>query len=133
MSGRIWRRIAALAKQLREVVFAEPVCIQPALFCLYVPTECMKDYHTLPEIYNDVTSQVLRNGEWQLAEHIRPGELIPVQIIFEVPAPSEGKRHETNTKKYMSSEAHGYLREAEACSLGPQRPGTHIRQTAAAN
>ena len=59
------------------------------LFCLYVPTECMKDYHTLPEIYNDVTSQVLRNGEWQLAEHIRPGELIPVQIIYEVPAPSE--------------------------------------------
>ena len=49
----------------------------------------MNDYHTPPEIYNDVTSQVLRNGEWLLAEHIRPGELIPVQIIYEVPAPSE--------------------------------------------
>ena len=59
------------------------------LFCLYVPTECMNDYHTPPEIYNDVTSQVLRNGEWQLAENIRPGELIPVQFIFEVSAPSE--------------------------------------------
>ena len=49
----------------------------------------MNDYHTPPEIYNDVTSQVLRNGEWQLAENIRPGELIPVQFIFEVSAPSE--------------------------------------------
>ena len=52
-------------------------------------THLMKDYHTPPEIYDDVTSQILRNGEWQLAENIRPGELIPVQIIFEVPAPSE--------------------------------------------
>ena len=81
--------IAALAKQLREVVLQSLYVFSLPLFCLYVPTECMKDYHTLPEIYNDVTSQVLRNGEWQLAEHIRPGELIPVQIIFEVPAPSE--------------------------------------------
>ena len=76
--------IAALAKQLREVVLQSLY-----VFSLPLPTECMNDYHTPPEIYNDVTSQVLRNGEWQLAEHIRPGELIPVQIIFEVPAPSE--------------------------------------------
>lgn len=81
--------IAALAKQLREVVLQSLYVFSLPLFCLYVPTECMKDYHILPEIYNDVTSQVLRNGEWQLAEHIRPGELIPVQIIYEVPEPSE--------------------------------------------
>ena len=35
--------------------------------------------------------------------------------------------------KYMSSEAHGYLREAEACSLVLKDLETHIRQTAAAN
>ena len=81
--------IAALARQLREVVLQSLHVFSLPLFCLYVPTECMNDYHTPPEIYNDVTSQVLRNGEWQLAEHIRPGELIPVQIIYEVPAPSE--------------------------------------------
>ena len=76
--------IAALARQLREVVLQSLYVFSLPLFCLYVPTECMNDYHTPPEIYNDVTSQVLRNGEWQLAEHIRPGELIPVQIIYEV-------------------------------------------------
>ena len=81
--------IAALARQLREVVLQSLHVFSLPLFCLYVPTECMNDYHIPPEIYNDVTSQVLRNGEWQLAEHIRPGELIPVQIIYEVPAPSE--------------------------------------------
>ena len=81
--------IATLAGQLREVVLQSLHVFSLPLFCLYVPTECMNDYHTPPEIYNDVTSQVLRNGEWQLAENIRPGELIPVQIIFEVPAPSE--------------------------------------------
>ena len=81
--------IAALARQLREVVLQSLYAFSLPLFCLYVPTECMNDYHTPPEIYNDVTSQVLRNGEWQLAENIRPGELIPVQFIFEVSAPSE--------------------------------------------
>ena len=81
--------IAALARQLREVVLQSLHVFSLPLFCLYVPTECMNDYHTPPEIYNDVTSQVLRNGEWQLAENIRPGELIPVQFIFEVSAPSE--------------------------------------------
>ena len=81
--------IAALAKQLREVVLQSLYVFSLPLLGVYVPTECMKDYHILPEIYNDVTSQVLRDGEWQLAEHIRPGELIPVQFIFEVSAPSE--------------------------------------------
>ena len=75
-------------KKISEAAFDLHVFSLP-LFCLYVPTECMNDYHTPPEIYNDVTSQVLRNGEWQLAENIRPGELIPVQFIFEVSAPSE--------------------------------------------
>ena len=79
--------IAALAGQLREVVLQSLYAFSLPLFCLYVST--MKDYHTPPEIYDDVTSQILRNGEWQLAENIRPGELIPVQIIYEVPAPSE--------------------------------------------
>ena len=81
--------IAALAGQLREVVLQSLYAFSLPLFCLYVSTESMKDYHTPPEIYDDVTSHILRNGEWQLAENIRPGELIPVQIIFEVPAPSE--------------------------------------------
>ena len=72
--------IAALARQLREVVLQSLHIFSLPLFCLYVPTECMNDYHTPPEIYNEVTSQVLRNGEWQLAENIRPGELIPVQL-----------------------------------------------------
>ena len=38
-------------------------------------------------ILNEVTTK--SQQLWQLAEHIRPGELIPVQIIYEVPAPSE--------------------------------------------
>lgn len=81
--------IAALARQLRETVLQSLYVFSLPFFCLYVPAECMKDYHTPPEIYNDVTSQILRNGEWQLAENIRPDERIPVQIIYEVPAPSE--------------------------------------------
>lgn len=36
-------------------------------------------------------------------------------------------------QKYLSSEAHGYLQEAEACSLILKDLELHIRQTAAAN
>ena len=82
--------IAALARQLREVVLQSLHVFSLPLFCLYVPTECMNDYHTPPVIYNDVTSQVLRNGEWQLAEHIEAAVITgsPVRGIRFIPITS---------------------------------------------
>lgn len=81
--------IAALARQLREEILLSLYRFSLPFFFLYVSAECMNDYHRAPEIYNDVTSQVWRNGAWRLAENIHPGELVPVQLIYEVPAPLE--------------------------------------------
>lgn len=64
--------IAALAGQLREVVLQSLYAFSLPLFCLYVSTESMKDYHTPPKIYDDVTSQILRMGNGSLRRTSAP-------------------------------------------------------------
>ena len=57
--------------------------------CIYVSKECMSDHHLAPEVYNDATAQVWRNGEWQTMEDTSCGALLPVEVIYEVPGPVE--------------------------------------------
>lgn len=57
--------IAALAKQLREEILQVLHVFYLQHMCIYVSKECMSDHHLVPEVYNDATAQVWRNGEWQ--------------------------------------------------------------------
>ena len=59
--------IAALAKQLREEILQVLHVFYLQHMCIYVSKECMSDHHLAPEVYNDATAQVWRNGEWHIA------------------------------------------------------------------
>ena len=47
--------------------------------CLYVTPECFDDPPKTPEIYNDATACVWRDGTWQLLEDTSKGFLLFVQ------------------------------------------------------
>ena len=81
--------IAALAKQLREEILQVLHAFYLRHMCVYVSKECMNDHHLAPEVYNDATAQVWRNGEWQPMEDTSCGSLFPVEVIYEVPGPVE--------------------------------------------
>ena len=81
--------IAALAKQLREEILQVLHVFYLQHMCIYVSKECMSDHHLAPEVYNDATAQVWRNGEWQTMEDTSCGALLPVEVIYEVPGPVE--------------------------------------------
>ena len=81
--------IAALAKQFREEIEQSLHIFYLQHMCLYVPKECLEDHHRVPEIYNDVTAQVWRNGEWHRLEDTSSGILLPVQTVYEVPMPDD--------------------------------------------
>jgi hypothetical protein len=81
--------IAALAKQLREEILQVLHIFYLQHMCIYVSKECMSDHHLAPEVYNDATAQVWRNGEWQTMEDTSCGALLPVEVIYEVPGPVE--------------------------------------------
>jgi len=81
--------IAALAKQLREEILQVLHVFYLQNMCIYVSKECMSDHHLAPEVYNDATAQVWRNGEWQTMEDTSCGALLPVEVIYEVPGPVE--------------------------------------------
>ena len=81
--------IAALARQLREVVLQSLHIFSLPLFCLYVPTECMNDYHIPQRSIMMSLHRSCETGNGSLRRISAPGELIPVQFIFEVSAPSE--------------------------------------------
>ena len=81
--------IATLAKQLREEILQVLHIFYLQHMCVYVSKECMNDYHLTPEVYNDATAQIWRNGEWQLMEDTSCGALLPVEVIYEVPGPVE--------------------------------------------
>lgn len=81
--------IAALAKQLREEILQVLHVFYLQHMCIYVSKECMSDHHLAPEVYNDATAQIWRNGEWQTMEDTSCGALLPVEVIYEVPGPVE--------------------------------------------
>ena len=86
---RDMNEIATLAKQLREEILQVLHIFYLQHMCVYVSKECMNDYHLTPEVYNDATAQIWRNGEWQLMEDTSCGALLPVEVIYEVPGPVE--------------------------------------------
>ena len=47
--------------------------------CLYVTPECFDDPPKIPEVYNDATACVWRDGTWQLLEDTSEGFLLFVQ------------------------------------------------------
>lgn len=47
--------------------------------CLYVTPECFDDPPKTPEVYNDATACVWRDGTWQLLEDTSKGFLLFVQ------------------------------------------------------
>lgn len=47
--------------------------------CLYVTPECFDDPPKTPEVYNDATACVWRDGTWQLLEDTSEGFLLFVQ------------------------------------------------------
>ncbi len=70
--------IEALAMELRKDVEA---ALQPFYLnhlCLYVTKEFFSQPQQVPEVYNDATSQVWRDGAWQKMEDTSNGILLSV-------------------------------------------------------
>ena len=81
--------IAALARQFREEIEQSLHVFYLQHMKLYISKECLGDHHQVPEIYNDATAQVWRNGEWQRMEDTSAGLLLPVEAFYEVTEPDE--------------------------------------------
>lgn len=81
--------IAALARQFREEIEQSLHVFYLQHMKLYISKECLGDHHQVPEIYNDATAQVWRNGEWQRMEDTSAGLLLPVEVFYEVTEPDE--------------------------------------------
>lgn len=81
--------IAVLARQFREEIEQSLHVFYLQHMKLYISQECLGDHHQVPEIYNDVTAQVWRNGEWQRMEDTSAGILLPIEVFYEIAEPDE--------------------------------------------
>lgn len=71
--------IESLALALRKEIEAALQPFYMGHMCLYVTPECFDDPPKTPEIYNDATACVWRDGTWQLLEDTSKGFLLFVQ------------------------------------------------------
>ena len=81
--------ITTLAMHLRDEFMKALHFFYLQHMTLYISKECMEDYHQIPEIYNDATAQIWRNGKWTLMEDTSLGVLLPVEAIYEIPSPDQ--------------------------------------------
>ena len=79
--------IAALARQFREEIEQSLHVFYLQHMKLYISKECLGDHHQVPEIYNDATAQVWRNGEWLRMEDTSAGSLLPLEVFYEITEP----------------------------------------------
>ena len=100
--------IESLALALRKEIDAALQPFYMGHMCLYVTPECFDDPPKTPEVYNDATACVWRDGTWQLLEDTSKGFLLFVQST---------SKEESAAQRYLNSEAHGYLMEAKAYKL----------------
>ena len=71
--------IESLALALRKEIDAALQPFYMGHMCLYVTPECFDDPPKTPEVYNDATACVWRDGTWQLLEDTSNGFLLFVQ------------------------------------------------------
>ena len=71
--------IESLARALRKEIEAALQPFYMRHMCLYVTPECFDDPPKTPEVYNDATACVWRDGTWQLLEDTSEGFLLFVQ------------------------------------------------------
>ena len=71
--------IESLALALRKEIDAALQPFYMGHMCLYVTPECFDDPPKTPEVYNDATACVWRDGPWQLLEDTSKGFLLFVQ------------------------------------------------------
>lgn len=71
--------IESLALALRKEIEAALQPFYMGHMCLYVTPECFDDPPKTPEVYNDATACVWRDGTWQLLEDTSKGFLLFVQ------------------------------------------------------
>ena len=71
--------IESLALALRKEIEAALQPFYMGHMCLYVTPECFDDPPKTPEVYNDATACVWRDGTWQLLEDTSNGFLLFVQ------------------------------------------------------
>ena len=71
--------IESLALALRKEIEAALQPFYMRHMCLYVTPECFDDPPKTPEVYNDATACVWRDGTWQLLEDTSEGFLLFVQ------------------------------------------------------
>ena len=71
--------IESLALALRKEIEAALQPFYMRHMCLYVTPECFDDPPKTPEVYNDATACVWRDGAWQLLEDTSKGFLLFVQ------------------------------------------------------
>lgn len=71
--------IESLALALRKEIEAALQPFYMGHMCLYVTPECFDDPPKTPEVYNDATACVWRDGAWQLLEDTSKGFLLFVQ------------------------------------------------------
>ena len=81
--------IAAWARQFRKEVEQCLHIFYLQHMKLYISQACLGEHHQVPEIYNDATAQVWRNGEWLRMEDTSAGVLLPVDTFYEVTEPDE--------------------------------------------
>ena len=74
--------IESLALALRKEIEATLQPFYMGHMCLYVTPECFDDPPKTPEVYNDATACVWRDGTWQLLEDTSKGFLLFVQSKF---------------------------------------------------
>ena len=104
--------IESLALALRKEIEAALQPFYMGHMCLYVTPECFDDPPKTPEVYNDATACVWRDGTWQLLEDTTTGSY----SLFN-PNPRRKLPQKNTSQQYLNSEAHGYLMEAKACKL----------------
>ena len=71
--------IESLALALRKEIEAALQPFYMGHMCLYVTPECFDDPPKTPEVYNDATACVWRDGTWQLLEDTSKGFLLFVK------------------------------------------------------
>ena len=71
--------IESIALALRKEIEAALQPFYMRHMCLYVTPECFDDPPKTPEVYNDATACVWRDGTWQLLEDTSEGFLLFVQ------------------------------------------------------
>ena len=118
--------IESLALALRKEIEAALQPFYMGHMCLYVTPECFDDPPKTPEVYNDATACVWRDGTWQLLEDTSKGFLLFVQSKFK----EEAEKDISAISKQRSTRlSHG----GQSLQAFAQRLGAHPRQAQAAH